>query len=82
MFKKESAKAEAVLKAAGFKVSINADRPRKGAFVITLSSSAAGKAAAREVVIVNLLDMPRPFKKLREADVEALTRAGIESFGK
>ncbi len=70
------------MKAAGFRVSINAEKPRKGAFVITLSCPAAGKAAARESVIVNLLDMPRPFKKLREADVEALVRAGIESFGK
>ena len=67
MFKGRAAKVEKVLKDAGYKVVINAEKPRKGAFVVSLG----GKA------IINLLDMPRPFVKLKAMDVEAETKAAL-----
>lgn len=76
MFKKASTKADSFLKAAGYSVSINAERPRKGSFVITLEK------CGKKQTIVNLLDMPRPFKKLREADLDTLLQAGVDSFAK
>jgi hypothetical protein len=44
-------------------VSINAEKPRKGSFVITVNGN--------EKPIVELLDLPRPFTKLRNLDLEA-----------
>ena len=76
MFKKKAVVAETLLKAAGFKVKINEERPRKGSFVVTLNDG--GKSS----VIMNLLDMSRPFKKLRETDLEAAVEAGLEAFQK
>lgn len=69
MFKGRAAKVEAVLKAAGLKVTINAEKPRKGSFVVTLPG---GKK------IIELLDMPRPFAKLKAMDVEEVTRAALK----
>lgn len=67
MFKGRAAKVEKVLKDAGYKVSINAEKPRKGAFVVTVG----GK------IVINLLDMPRPFVKLKGMDVEEVTKAAL-----
>jgi len=51
------------LKEAGYVVKINPEKPRKGSFVITVESE--------ENPLIELLDMPRPFKKLREFDLDA-----------
>lgn len=69
MFKGRAAKVEAVLKSAGYKVTINGEKPRKGAFVVKISGS--------EKPIIELLDMPRPFVKLKGMDVEAVTKAAL-----
>lgn len=47
MFKSRAALLEASLKAAGVKVSINKEKPRKGAFVVT----------SGDAVLLELLDM-------------------------
>jgi hypothetical protein len=51
---------EKLLKEAGYNVSVNATKPRKGAFVVKVDDKS----------LVELLDMPRPFKKLRELDLD------------
>ena len=66
MFKRSSAKLEALLRerlGSRVKVSINpgSERPGKGNFVVTVNGTAA----------ISLVGMPRPFKKLRELDMEA-----------
>jgi hypothetical protein len=48
----------------GHDVIINAEKPRKGAFVVRVDG--------QEDPLVELLDMPRPFKKLRELDLDEL----------
>ena len=62
MFKKAAVKVEKELKAAGYTVSINATKPRKGSFVVTVDEDT--KPA------IQLLDLQRPFKKLREFDLD------------
>ena len=59
-FKTRAAKIEKACSEAGIKVSINAEKPRKGSFVI----SHEGK------VLLELLDMPRPFTKLKALDMD------------
>jgi hypothetical protein len=71
--------AEGLLKAAGFAVTVNAERPRKGTFAVSLSSGAAG---GEDVTIVSFVGMDRPFKKLREADLAADINKGIAAFSK
>jgi len=71
--------AEGLLKAAGFTVTVNAERPRKGTFSVSLSSGAPG---AKSVTIVSFVAMDRPFKKLREADLVAEINEGIAAFSK
>ncbi|KAL6748002.1 Seleno protein H [Haematococcus lacustris] len=58
-------KLEKLLKEAlpGVVVSINPDKPRKGCFEVR---------EGEDVKHVSLLDMPRPFTKLKELDLEAL----------
>ncbi len=74
MFKTKASKAESILKAAGYSVTVNAERPRKGTFAITLQKG------DKVNVILEYLSMPRPFKKLREADIEADIKSGIKDF--
>jgi hypothetical protein len=69
VFKTKAGQLEKALKAKGFQESIsangdflNGERPRKGSFVVSLN----GK------VVCELLDMPRPFTKLRNTDVDEL----------
>ena len=69
VFKKGALKAENALKEAGYKVTINGDRPRKGAFVVTSNQ--------HKDPLIELLSMPRPFTKLRELDLEAAVRAKV-----
>lgn len=63
VFKRQAAVVEKALSAAGWSVSINKDKPRKGAFVITVEGEA--KPA------VELLGLARPFTKLREFDLDS-----------
>lgn len=63
MFKRQAAKVETLLKKAGWSVSINADKPRKGAFVVTIVGES--KPA------IEFLALARPFTKLREFDLDA-----------
>ena len=44
----------------GVSIAINEEKPRKGAFVVTVNDKP----------VLSLLDMPRPFKKLKELDME------------
>lgn len=46
---------------------VNKDKPRKGSFVITLM---VDDVSSSDSPLVELLDMPRPFKKLRELDLD------------
>ena len=43
-------------------MSINPEKPRKGTFAVTVGES----------VVTSLVGMPRPFKPLRELDIDAL----------
>ena len=61
-FKTRAAKLEKALKDAGYSVSINPEKPRKGAFVVTVDGS--------DKPAVELLDMPRPFTKLKALDID------------
>ena len=67
MFRTRAAKVVKVLEAAGMKASVNAEKPRKGSFVVTIG----GKK------VIELLNMPRPFTKLRETDVEEIVQAAL-----
>lgn len=58
---------EVGLKAAGYSVTVNAEKPRKGAFVVTVE----GGGEVGVGVAVELLDLARPFKRLRELDLDA-----------
>ena len=50
-------------------MSINAHRPRKGAFVVRLEGLG--------VPVIELLDMPRPFAALKAIDVAAVVQAAL-----
>ncbi|KAJ1426245.1 hypothetical protein B484DRAFT_330548, partial [Ochromonadaceae sp. CCMP2298] len=63
-----AATVEASLKAAGYVVAVNIEKPRKGAFVVAVDGQVA----------VELLDMPRPFKKLRELDLDAAVASIVD----
>ena len=69
MFKTKAANLEKALKSKGFVESVsvngeflNGERPRKGAFVVSLN----GK------IMCELLNMPRPFTALKSMDLDAL----------
>lgn len=51
---------------------INENKPRKGSFVVTVFSPQDDTGTK----IIELLDMPRPFKKLKELNLEKL----VEDF--
>lgn len=51
-------------------MTINAEKPRKGCFEIV----------ANGVTVVSLLDMPRPFTKLKALDVEALVADVVKAL--
>lgn len=63
MFKRASANLQALLeeRQPGIKVSINPERPGKGNFTVAVDG---------DKPVLALLAMPRPFKKLRELDME------------
>lgn len=68
MFKRAATKVQTVLQSAGYKVTINESKPRKGAFVVSLGDK----------TVIELLDMPRPFTKLRNTDVEEVVKAALK----
>jgi hypothetical protein len=72
VFKTRAGKVEKALKEAGFTVTINATKPRKGSFVITRGE---GEEAEK---VVELLDLPRPFTKLRNLDMEEVVKQILE----
>jgi hypothetical protein len=57
------------LTAAGYVVTINAEKPRKGSFVVRCNDH----------TIVELLNLPRPFAKLRALDMEDIIRQTLQS---
>lgn len=61
------------MKEAGLVASINPEKPRKGCFEVR---DAAGTK------YVSLLDMPRPFTKLKALDVEGLAASIISKAKK
>jgi len=73
-FKTRATKLETLVKASGVgaTVSINAEKPRKGCFEVSVN----GKA------VLTLLDMPRPFTKLKALDMEAVAADVIKACGK
>jgi len=66
-FKTRASKVEKALKDAGYAVIINGEKPRKGAFVITIEGQSKP--------IVKLLDMPRPFNKLKALDIDEIVQS-------
>jgi translation initiation factor 1 (eIF-1/SUI1) len=66
VFKTRAGKVEKALTALGHTVRINPDKPRKGSFVITIED--------HEQPIVELLSMARPFKALREMDMDEVVK--------
>jgi hypothetical protein len=52
------------------------DKPRKGAFVLTATKE--GEADGK--TFLNLLDMPRPFTKLKAIDFSALASELVDYF--
>lgn len=62
VFKTRAGKVAKACQDAGFTVTINPEKPRKGAFVIVREGVSTP--------VVELLDMPRPFTKLRNLDID------------
>ena len=62
MFKRRAAEVERMFSGANRQVVINATKPRKGSFVVSIEGV--------KEPIVELLGLPRPFKKLREFNLE------------
>ena len=49
------------------KITINAEKPRKGSFVVTVFRSGDDDEGTK---VIELLDLPRPFKKLKDLDID------------
>ena len=69
MFAARATKLEALVKAElpTAKVAVNEEKPRKGCFEVTVN----GK------VTLSLLDMPRPFTKLKALDMEEVSASVV-----
>jgi len=66
VFRTRATKLEGLLKAAGFKVVMNPEKARKGTFEV--------RVVGQPEPAVSLIGMPRPFKLLRELDIEDLAQ--------
>ena len=77
MFKGRAAKLEQSLKAQGVVIEINKEKPRKGAFVVS-----AKVGALKPVILLELLDMPRPFTKLKALDFDVVATDVIKAVDK
>ena len=68
VFKTKSSKVEKALKDAGYSnIEINKEKPRKGSFVVRVEGSTKP--------LIELLDLPRPFTKLRDLDLEGALKS-------
>ena len=74
VFKGRAGKLENLLKAEGLKVTINEEKPRKGAFVVKVS------LGSTIINVVELLDMPRPFTKLKALEMENVAKDVIKTI--
>ena len=74
MFKKRAEVVAKAVRALGVEVEINAEKPRKGAFVLTVEKSGERSTA------LELLNMPRPFTKLKAVDFDALAEELVKTF--
>ena len=72
VFRTKASKLEKALVDAGFRVTINESKPRKGTFAVKLDGI--------EDPVVELLAMPRPFSKLRELDIDDLAQSIVAKF--
>jgi hypothetical protein len=63
VFKRQAAVVEKALSKEGWTVTTNSGKPRKGSFVVTINGES--KPA------IELLDLKRPFQKLRDYDLDA-----------
>ena len=55
----------------GATVVVNAEKPRKGCFEVTVNGDVA----------LSLLDMPRPFAKLKALDMEQVANDVVKAIG-
>ena len=76
VFKTRAGKVEKALTPLGVLVTVNKEKPRKGSFVIIRERD--GKSET----VVELLDLTRPFKKLRDLDIDALVEKLVEEENK
>jgi hypothetical protein len=70
VFKTKASKVEKLFKAinSDISVSINAEKPRKGSFVVTLFRGDSNDGEK----VIELLDMARPFTKLKALDLDKI----------
>ena len=74
MFKKRAEVVAKAVRAIGVEVVVNAEKPRKGAFVLTIERN--GERSTH----LELLDMPRPFTKLKAVDFDAVAEELVKAF--
>ena len=77
MFKSRAVSLEKSLKAQGIVVEINKVKPRKGAFVVS-----AKVGTIKPVTLLELIDMPRPFTKLKAVDFDVVATDVIKAVDK
>lgn len=72
MFKRSAEKLTAAVKAAkpGASVVVNEEKPRKGAFEVKVGDK----------VVVSLLNLPRPFAKLRALDLDSVAADVVKAL--
>ena len=76
VFKRSTAKLEGLVKEKGgtaraaVRFVVNEVKPRKGTFEVTVAGTA----------LVSLVGMPRPFKKLRELDIDELAASVVAAL--
>ena len=74
MFKKRAEVVAKAVRALGVEIEINAEKPRKGAFVLTVEKD------GERITHLELLDMPRPFTKLKAIDFDAVAEELVTKF--
>eukprot|EP01041_Mallomonas_annulata_P006535 gene6535-13229_t len=70
VFKNRAEKLSKALAISNIKVSINPTKPRKGSFVVTVDNKVEP--------VLELLDMPRPFTKLKALDMDEVAKSIID----
>ena len=62
-------------------VLINETKPRKGSFVISVRGSGGkGGGGALPVSVLSLLDLPRPFARLKALDMEEVAANVVDAL--